>query len=448
MIIPSIDLMGGSTVQLVGGREKALDAGGPRPILDQFSLAGEVAVIDLDAAIGAGSNRELIESLVRRAPCRVGGGIRDYEAAIRWLDAGAAKIILGTAAKPELLSRLPRERLIAAVDCFDGRVVVKGWREGTGERASEVLRRLAPLVSGFLVTFVEREGRMVGLDIAQTKSVIEAAGSVRVTIAGGVANAEEIATLDRLGADAQVGMAIYTGRMSLADAIAAPLSSDRPDGLWPTVVVNEHGVALGLAYSDLASLREAIRFRRGVYRSRTRGLWIKGESSGATQDLLRVDLDCDRDTLRFVVRQRPPGFCHNSTTTCWGESAGVGPGLPALERTLVARKHAAPDGSYTHRLFTNPDLLAAKIAEEAQELVEARDPDHVVAEAADLLYFTLAKLVSSGRSLSDVAAELDKRALKVTRRPGNAKPPASATPDRAPSPKGPSTTARSPESPS
>lgn len=422
MIIPSIDLMGGSTVQLVGGREKALDAGDPRPILDQFSLAGEVAVIDLDAAIGTGSNRELVESLVRRAPCRVGGGIRDYDTAVRWLDAGAAKIILGTAATPELLSRLPRQRLIAAVDCLEGRVVVKGWREGTGELAADVLRRLAPFVSGFLVTFVEREGRLSGLDVAQARSVIQAAGDVRVTIAGGVTTAEEVGALDRVGADAQVGMAIYTGRMPLADAIAAPLTSDRPDALWPTVVVNEHGVALGLAYSDLESLREAVRLRRGVYKSRARGLWIKGESSGATQDLLRVDLDCDRDTLRFVVRQRPPGFCHKNTTTCWGDSAGLGPGLLALERTLADRKLAAPAGSYTHRLFTNPDLLASKIAEEARELAGATGPDHVAAEAADVLYFTLAKLVASGRSLNDVAAELDRRALKVTRRPGHAKP--------------------------
>lgn len=422
MIIPSIDLMGGSTVQLIGGREKALDAGDPHPILEQFSLAGEVAVIDLDAAIGTGGNRELMESLARRAPCRVGGGIRDYDTAVRWLDAGAARVILGTAATPGLLSRLPRERLIAAVDCLDGRVVVKGWREGTGELATDVLRRLAPFVSGFLVTFVEREGRLAGLDIAQAESVIEAAKGVRVTIAGGVTTPQEVATLDRMGADAQVGMAIYTGHMSLADAIAAPLVSDRPDGLWPTVVVNEHGIALGLAFSDLESLREAVRRRRGVYRSRTRGLWIKGESSGATQDLLRVDLDCDRDTLRFVVRQRPPGFCHNNTATCWGEYAGIGPGLSALERTLVDRRQAAPAGSYTQRLFTNPELLASKVLEEARELVEASQPDHIVAEAADVLYFTLTKLVASGRSLSDVAVELDRRALKVTRRPGNAKP--------------------------
>lgn len=158
---------------------------------------------------------------------------------------------------------------------------------------------------------------MQGIDLGRVREVVAAASGVPVTVAGGVTTAGEVAAIDRLGADAQVGMALYTGRLSLADAIAAPLSSDRPDGLWPTVVVDECGVALGLAYSDLESLREAVRSGRGVYHSRRRGLWVKGESSGAVQDLLRVDLDCDRDALRFTVRQHGGGFCHRGTTTCW-----------------------------------------------------------------------------------------------------------------------------------
>lgn len=422
MIVPSIDLMGGRTVQLIGGREKAIDAGDPSPILDRFAIAGEVAVIDLDAAIGTGGNREVIESLVRRAPCRVGGGIRDYDTAVRWLDAGAAKIIIGTAATPDLLARLPRERVIAAVDCFEGRVVVKGWREDTGERAIDALPRLAPHVGGFLVTLVEREGRLGGLDVEQARSIIDAAAGIRVTIAGGVTTADEIGVLDRMGADAQVGMALYTSRMQLADAMAAPLTSDRADGLWPTVVVNEHGVALGLAYSDIESLREAVKLRRGVYKSRSRGLWLKGESSGAIQELLRVDLDCDRDTLRFVVRQHGSGFCHKDTETCWGVRAGVGFGLVGLERTMLSRVRSSPPGSYTRRLFTNPDLLSSKLVEEARELAQATEPDRVCEEAADVLFFAMTKLVASGRTLSDLEAEIDRRSLKVTRRPGNAKP--------------------------
>jgi phosphoribosyl-ATP pyrophosphohydrolase len=417
VIVPSIDLMGGQAVQLVGGKQKALDAGDPRPIAEQFRLAGEIAVVDLDAALGRGSNAELIEELVQIAPCRVGGGIRSVEAAIRWLDAGATKVVLGTAARPDILKELPRERVIAALDAVEGEVVVEGWQSKTGADVFERMAALRDYVGGFLVTFVEHEGRLQGTDLERAKRLRAAAGDAELTIAGGITTAQEVAALDELGCGAQVGMALYTGRMELADAIAAPLKSDRTDGLWPTVVTDEHGVALGLAWSSFESLREAVRRRAGVYHSRTRGLWIKGETSGATQELLRIDLDCDRDALRFTVRQRGAGFCHNDTWTCWGAAGG----LPALSRRIEQRRKDAPAGSYTRRLFDDPELLRKKLLEEGGELAAAESTAEVAHEAADVLYFTLAKLAGANVPLAAVEAELERRALKVSRRPGNAK---------------------------
>ena len=270
MIIPSIDLMGGQAVQLIGGKERAIDAGDPRPIAETFRLAGDIAVIDLDAALGQGDNAALIRELVCMAPCRVGGGIRDVETAIAWLDAGATKIILGTAANPEILRQLPTERVIAALDAVRGEVVTHGWTTRTGATVEDRMAELAGLVGGFLVTFVEREGRMEGIDLDAIARLKEAAGDAVLTVAGGFTMPEDIAAADRLGVDAQVGMALYSGRLNLADAIAAPLTSDRPDGLWPTVVTDEHGVALGLAYSDLESLRAAVAGRVGAYHSRSR----------------------------------------------------------------------------------------------------------------------------------------------------------------------------------
>ncbi len=417
MIVPSIDLMDGQTVQLVGGKTKVLEAGDPRPIAEKFRLAGEIAVIDLDAALSRGSNAALIKGLLPHARCRVGGGIRSVQAAMDWLDAGAVSVILGTMAKPEILRELPRERVIAALDAVDGQVVVEGWTQGTGATITDRMRELREHVSGFLVTFVEREGRLGGTNLDAVAALVEAAGGARVTIAGGVTTPEDVAAIDRLGADAQVGMALYTGRMDLGDAIAAPLVSDRPDGLFPTVVCDEHGTALGLAYSNAESLREAVRLQRGVYQSRKRGLWIKGESSGATQQLLAIDLDCDRDALRFTVRQTPPGFCHKDTWTCWGGDRGI----TDLSRKLAERLAEAPAGSYTRRLLEDPALLRSKLVEEANELAEATEPDHVAAEVADVMYFALVAMVRAGVPLSQVEAHLDARALKVRRRPGNAK---------------------------
>lgn len=418
MIVPSIDLQDGTVVQLIGGREKALDAGDAGPWVERFGLVPEVAVVDLDAALGRGSNEAIVRDLAKKARCRVGGGIRDAASARSWLDAGALRVVLGTAARPEVLRELPSDRVIAALDAVQGEVVVDGWRTRTGRSVVERMQELRGLVSGFLVTFVEREGRLTGVDLERVADLAAAAYPARLTVAGGVASAAEVAALDRMGVDAQVGMALYTGRLSLAEALAAPLTSDRADGLWPTVVVDEHGTALGLAYSSLESLRVAVDSRRGVYRSRSRGTWVKGETSGAFQELLRIDLDCDRDTLRFTVRQHGSGFCHRGTAGCWGEETGLG----ALARRVAQRLHGGPAGSYTRRLLDDPDLLRAKLVEEAAELAEASTPENVAAESADLLYLTLVALARSGVPLAAAESELDRRALKVTRRPGDAKP--------------------------
>jgi phosphoribosyl-AMP cyclohydrolase / phosphoribosyl-ATP pyrophosphohydrolase len=412
VIIPSIDLMGGQAVQLIGGEAMAIEAGDPLPIAERFAVAGPFAVIDLDAAMKQGSNRALIEQLVARFDCHVGGGIRDVETALFWLDAGARRIILGTMAKPEILSQLPRERLIAALDAKHGEVVVEGWKEGTGRGILERVAELKGLVDGFLVTFVEREGRMGGTDMDLARTIVEAAAPARVIIAGGVTTPEEVAALDAMGADCQVGMALYSGRLDLGEAVAAPLQSDRPDGLIPTVVADERGVALGLVYSSKDSIRAAVAERRGIYQSRRRGLWRKGESSGAVQELLRVTPDCDRDSVRFTVRQTGPGFCHLETMTCFGEDAGLG----RLARRLQERRDQAPEGSYTARLFADRAKLAAKIAEEAAELNAATTGDDVTWEAADLLYFTLTRLAAEGIDLAAVERHLDRRERRVRRR--------------------------------
>lgn len=417
MIVPSIDLQRGHAVQLVGGKERALDAGDPRPLLDRFARVGPVAVIDLDAALGVGSCADTVRELLPRGRCRVGGGIRTFEQAVGWLDAGAEQIILGTAATPDLLRRLPRSRVIAALDAEHGEVVVDGWRTRTGRSVLEVMAELRDHVAGFLVTFVEREGRLGGTALDRVPELVAAAGPARVTIAGGVTTAEEVARLDALGADAQVGMALYTGRLGLAEAFAAPLRSDRPDGLFATTVCDEGGVLLGLAWSNLDSLRAAIDAGRGVYHSRRRGTWVKGQTSGDHQDLLRIDADCDRDALRFTVRQHGQGFCHLGVETCFGASTGVA----ALVRTVAARLARAPAGSYTRRLLDDPALLQVKLSEEAGELAAAVSRDEVVHETADLLYFAVVALLRGGGTWAEVERALDQRAKLVTRRPGDAK---------------------------
>jgi phosphoribosylformimino-5-aminoimidazole carboxamide ribotide isomerase len=226
VIIPCIDLMDGKVVQLVQGREKALEGGTPEEMLARFAAFPELQVIDLDAAIGRGSNDAIVEFLARRAAARVGGGVRTIERARKLIEQGARKVIVGTAAfsssgiEAEFLAGLAaaigRERVIVALDSKDGRIVVKGWREATSLSAEEVLSRLEPFCGGFLCTYVDKEGLLEGTDLDWFRR-LRRATALEITAAGGITTMEEVRELDRLGVHAALGMAIYTGRLSLEE---------------------------------------------------------------------------------------------------------------------------------------------------------------------------------------------------------------------------------------
>src|SRR5262245_45861739 len=164
--------MDGKVVQLVQGRDKALEGDSPDEMLRKFSAFPQIQVIDLDAAIGNGANDDLVRMLAGKATCRVGGGVRSVERAQALIEQGAHRVIVGTAAfapdgiNQDLLAKLRdaigRDKLIIAVDSKDGRIVVKGWREATRFTAEEVLAQLEPYCSGFLCTYVDKEGMMQG----------------------------------------------------------------------------------------------------------------------------------------------------------------------------------------------------------------------------------------------------------------------------------------------
>ncbi|CAL5866809.1 uncharacterized protein PFLUO_LOCUS1019 [Penicillium psychrofluorescens] len=197
-------------------------------------------------------------------------------------------------------------------------------------------------------------------------------------------------------------------KISAADLLASRLVTDQANGLYATSVTDERGSCLGAVWSSHESIAEALRTGTGVYQSRKRGLWYKGQSSGDVQELIRIGFDCDADC-----------FCHLGTESCFGASAG----LSRLQKTLQARKADAPAGSYTARLFNEPKLVEAKIMEEAEELCRANTKEEIAFEAADLLYFALTKCTAAGVSLEDIERNLDLKSLKVKRRKGDAKGP-------------------------
>lgn len=226
MIFPCIDLMDGKVVQLVQGRDKALEGDSPEEMLRRFAAFPEIQVIDLDAAMGRGSNDELVRLLASRAATRVGGGVRTVERAQTLIGQGARKVIVGTSAftgtginesfLASVREAIGPERLLIALDSKDGRIVVKGWRESTDLTAEAVLQSLEPYCSGFLCTYVDKEGMLQGTDLDWFRR-LRAATSLEITAAGGITTLDEVRALLAMNVHAALGMAIYTGRLSLEE---------------------------------------------------------------------------------------------------------------------------------------------------------------------------------------------------------------------------------------
>jgi phosphoribosylformimino-5-aminoimidazole carboxamide ribotide isomerase len=227
MLIPSIDLKGGKVVQLVQGERLAVESDDLDGWIERFATFPKIQLIDLDAAMGIGTNDALVRQVAATLPCRVGGGIRSVGRAQDLLEAGAQAVIVGSAFfdvrraadgghvikfdfAEALRDAIGLDQVIAAVDAKGGRVVIHGWRTALPVTAVQAVQALDPYCGEFLYTHVDKEGLMQGTDMDAIRAVREATAR-RVTAAGGITTREEIDALDRLGVDAVVGMAIYTG---------------------------------------------------------------------------------------------------------------------------------------------------------------------------------------------------------------------------------------------
>jgi len=430
MVIASIDIQGGKVVQLRQGSELVLQRDNPLELAAEFDRYGEVAVIDLDAAMGKGSNLEMIKPILRKAECRVGGGIKTPQQAKELVSLGARKIIIGSgafrdpakkrdgAAGGEFRVQVPfleamanaigKERLIAAVDARNNEIVIDGWKTPTGLDLIEAAKAIQPFVSELLFTCVEREGTMTGIDLASVRKLREAV-SCQITVAGGVTTLDEIGELAVLGCDAQLGMALYTGKISLADAFVLSLNWGKdPSSLLPVIVQSPGGQVLMTGFTDSEALAET--FRRGnvCFHSRTRNkLWMKGETSGNSLALIRIRADCDRDALLALAEPRGH-VCHTGGWSCFSTDRAY---TWEFLQSIIADRLCNPvSGSYTASL--DDELVREKVLEEARELCEAKTRDEIVWEAADLLYFSTVLMARAGVSVQEILDELDRRHKK------------------------------------
>jgi phosphoribosylformimino-5-aminoimidazole carboxamide ribotide isomerase len=225
MLIPSIDLMGGRIVQLVRGEKLRLAFDDFEYWIERFSRYPLVQLIDLDAAMRQGDNSALVEQLAKRLPCQVGGGIASIERARQVLHAGARRVIIGSALfsaegkvntdfAANLAQGIGAHHIVAGIDTRNGRIAVKGWKEQVALTPDEAIPQLEPHAAAFLYTHVDGEGMMQGFPM-------EAAARLRklterqLIVAGGIRSRQEVDALDALGADAVVGMAVYTDLLAV-----------------------------------------------------------------------------------------------------------------------------------------------------------------------------------------------------------------------------------------
>lgn len=406
MIIPSIDLMDGKAVQLRQGKEKVLEKENVLELAKYYSRFGEISVIDLDAAMNKGNNEHLIKEICKHAHCRVGGGIRTVEKAKKILADGAKQIIIGTAADEEFLSKLPKDKVIVAIDSKKGKITTEGWTKEVNATPEDYVRRFDNLCAGYLYTVVDKEGMMAGTDIEAIKKIRNLTKKTLIA-AGGISTIEEIKTLVKMNVSTQLGMSIYTGAINLEDAYIEVMDFEKQGGLIPTVVQDvETKQVLMLAYSNKESLRKTLSEGLATYWSRSRNeLWTKGLTSGHTQELIRAKFDCDQDALLFKVKQKGVA-CHTGRYSCFEDREFC---INELYNLLLDRKAKLPEGSYTTKLFKDEFKLQRKIMEEAFESVNFEKGDGLEWEASDLAYHMLTFMALHNVTPADIINNLASR---------------------------------------
>lgn len=428
MVISSIDLKGGHVVQLRNGRESVLERDDAQALMKEFSKYGEVAVIDLDAAAGKVNekgeteNTPIIKMLLRKGNVRTGGGVRSVDRARELVALGAEKVIVGSAAwKKEvkagecpldtefldaLEAAIGRQRIIIAVDAMEGKIAIEGWTKTLNVPLLIGAKAAEKYAAELLFTCIEKEGCMKGTDMIAAQNLRQAV-KCRLVVAGGVSSVEEIAALQKAGCDVQLGMALYTGAVSLKEAFIECIDWTKAP-LVPVVVQSVNGEVLMVGHTNREALAKTFDIGRLTFWSRTRGeLWTKGDTSGHYLELVRMRADCDRDTILATAIPHG-GVCHTGSFTCFSNAPDEKSTAQRLYDIIADRFKNPKPGSYTATL--NSTRVREKIMEEAEELTsDAKTREDIVWESSDLFYFMSVLLYKEGVTWQDVYDELDRR---------------------------------------
>lgn len=479
-IIPTIDISRGRAVLVCEGKV-TMDNGDPLERADLLSINSDFQIVDLDRAGEIGDNSKLIKQICLKYPCYVAGGIRNYEIASDFLNNNAKRIVVSTALNKDFISKIPKDRLIIAFDIDEEfNLYKRGRKELTKENLFDKIKELHEHISFITITFHYFEGKGKGTDIEKIKIIKqfieENSFKIRVAVAGGINSLQEISEIINMGITPQFGLGLWKKNFTLGEIYANIMNYSKMENLYhfkeqgkptlfPVVILNSIGQLLGLTYTDFNGIKESIDNNKCVFYSRERQCrWLKGETSGNFQKLLKVGLNCDRTALIFKV-QDGYNFCHLEQVSCFNFNDYTSKGILFLEKNIkeaiedksfentyeqTPENHFTQENydcgcftkkidncnlnqkslecktelqvqkekvSYTKLISKNKKAQIAKILEEANEICFANceNKENLIHEISDLIYFLVLYCLSNNVNISEILNELNKRNYKITK---------------------------------
>lgn len=422
--IPTLDISEGKAVLVRNGKVYKI-LGDPYEKAEFLSINAHFQVVDIDAAMGIGSNKELIKKIAESFQCYVGGGIRTYEQAVEYLNSSAKRVIISTAISTELIQKINKERLIVAFDIDNNYKVFKqGRKEFMEKNLFELIDQFIGNIETMTITFHDMEGTCKGIPMDHVKKIKDYVvdKNIKLIVAGGIASINEINELLLMDVIPQFGSGFWNSKFTLGDVfqcvsnIIIQIKNVVYEGtkLIPTIVQSIDGQVLGVTFSTPETLKMSVDTRIATFRSRDTGnIWIKGATSGNYHKVINVHYCCDGTSVRFVVDGN--NFCHTGSESCFGYTDPARISLRSMQRMIKDKSNSSNlnEKSYTRDLMNDKPKIISKILEEAEELICATEYDEIVHEASDLIYFMLMYLQKHNVEIDDVNSELIKRRYVV-----------------------------------
>jgi phosphoribosyl-ATP pyrophosphohydrolase len=428
-VIPTIDISKGRAVLVCQGKVMK-DNGDPLDRAKFLSITSDFQVVDLDRAMEDGDNSEIIKKISSKYPCYVAGGIRNLQIASEYLNNNAKRVVISTAANTDLLSKIASNRCIVAFDIDQNfNLLYRGRKEITNKKIFDKILELKNYLSFISVTFHYTEGLGKGSDLNNLKIIkkflLENNLKIKLAVAGGINSLDQINEIIDMGVIPQFGLGLWGGTFSLGEIYSSIMNyemmnkyyifKDMPI-LFPCVIIKSDGTPLGLTYTDARGIQESIDHRKCVFYSRDRKQkWVKGETSGNTQNILHVAVNCDRTCLLYIVEGGD--FCHLNSISCFGGFNHPAKGsLLFLENIIKKNINSSDPNSYTKKIFGNHSQILSKILEEVEEISYSQSKDNLVYEISDLIYFLTLYSLSKGLEVKDISNELIKKHFRINRR--------------------------------